>query len=872
MSKLSKDTFIYDLLLAYGLPKAAITRLKQGTYNLSEEEGEVLWKKKIFFKAIRKGDLHDLIDEAKNDQAIGRQNPRFLIVTDYKTLLAIDTKTSSSLDIEIDRLGKYFDFFLPLSGLEKVSIQIENPADVKAAEKMAKLYDQIKADNPSIKDKKLHELNVFLSRLLFCYFAEDTEIFEKGSFTSSIASHTNPDGSDLAQYLDRLFSVMNTKDRRNLPAYLQNFPYVNGGLLASEIGVPKFTAKSRKILLECGELNWSEINPDIFGSMIQAVVNPDQRSGMGMHYTSVPNIMKLIKPLFLDSLNDEFEKAKQSLPKIDKLLRKIYSLKLFDPACGSGNFLIIAYKELRKLEMRIFQHKSSLQKQMTFEYSAISLGQFFGIEIDDFAHEIALLSLWLAEHQMNLEFKAQFGKVTPTLPLKTAGKIICGNATKLNWSEVCPASDDSYVYIFGNPPYLGSRLQTASNKEELKNVCGLIKGYKDLDYISCWFIKAADLIEKIQNVSVGFVSTNSINQGEQVSILWPYIINKNIEISFAYRSFKWSNNAKDKAAVICVIIGLAKSSTKDKKLFEGDSFRLVENINPYLQAGKNIVVRTRSKPISNVPKMVYGSMANDDGNLILMKEDRDRLLSEFPQTKKYIKKFIGSSEFIRGNERWCLWIDDADLPNALKIPEIKKRLENVSKHRSKSTEKSTRFLATYPNRFYFSAHDGSNSIIIPRHSSENREYVPIGFLNGETVISDAAQAIYQATPVIFGIVSSRMHMVWMRAVAGRLKTDYRYSSGCVYNTFPFPDINSKQASSITINALNILAERERYSSSTLAELYDFESMPLSLKEAHRKLDEVVEKCYRSSPFLSEEQILEYLLNLYEEKNNEIKEK
>ncbi|MET0012588.1 MAG: DNA methyltransferase [Sedimenticola sp.] len=470
VDNLDEDSFIYDLLLAYEQPKASITRLQKGDYNLSKKNGEVLWKKKLFFKADGEADLHVLIDELQGDADLSRHHPRFLVVTDYQTLLAVDTKTDDTLDIAFTELPKHFDFFLPWAGMEKSQYQSENPADIKAAERMGRLYDLILENNPAESDAERHALNIFLSRLLFCYFAEDTGIFADDQFTNAVASHTEEDGSDLQAYLQKLFTVLNTKSRQDYPKFLQAFPYVNGGLFAEEYPVPEFTPKSRKIIIECGALNWKEINPDIFGSMIQAVVHTDQRGSMGMHYTSVVNIMKVIEPLFLNSLHEALEKAEDREKSLVKLLERIYELQIFDPACGSGNFLIIAFKELCKLEIEIFKQLQAISDKWKTAKSGIRLTQFYGIELDDFAQETAKLSLWLAEHQMNIAFREVFGDSNPTLPLQEGGNIVCGNATRMSWEDVCPKGVRSEIYILGNPPYVGARKQSESQKSDLEHV------------------------------------------------------------------------------------------------------------------------------------------------------------------------------------------------------------------------------------------------------------------------------------------------------------------------------------------------------------------------------------------------------------------
>ncbi len=530
VANLIEETFIYDLLRAYRLPKASITRLQKGDYNKSVKPGEILWKKKLFFRKETTRDLHDLIDSMKSDLAITRYHPRFIIVTDFCNLLALDCKTGDTLDIAIKELGKHYDFFLPWAGMEKAQLQSENPADIKAAERMGRLYDILLKENPATDDAARHHLNIFLSRLLFCFFAEDTGIFSEDQFTRAIASHTVQDGSDLQRYLQKLFRVLSVEDRSKYPQYLQNFPYVNGGLFAEEHPVPQFGVRSRKIILECGKLNWKEINPDIFGSMIQAVVHSDQRANLGMHYTSVVNIIKVIEPLFLNDLHADLKKAGTSKKKLNRLLERLKNIRIFDPACGSGNFLIIAYKKLCQLEIEIFKHLYGQQRSFRF-LSNIKLSQFYGIELDDFAHETAKLSLWLAEHQMNLAFKEVFGDAKPTLPLQDGGHIVCDNATRLDREEVCPKDEGAEIYILGNPPYLGSSMQSKGQKEDMAAVFEGINGYKNLDYIACWFLVGARYIYNF-NSQLAFVSTNSISQGEQVAMLWPHIFSLDFSAAF----------------------------------------------------------------------------------------------------------------------------------------------------------------------------------------------------------------------------------------------------------------------------------------------------------------------------------------------------
>jgi type II restriction/modification system DNA methylase subunit YeeA len=581
-----KEDFIYEPLLAYGLPKTTITLLKKGKHNLAKKSGQIILKKKLFFQESANQDLHALIDSIQKDEATHRHNPRFVIVTDYENILAIDTKTKDTLDEKIVNLNKRFDFFLPWAGMEKANHKNENPADVKAAEKMAKIYDEIQKDNQFNKED-LHSLNTFLSRLLFCFFAEDTGIFRLSAFTNGIASHTQTDGSDLDQYLNRLFEALNTQSRSNYPDYLSEFPYVNGGLFGDSYFAPKFSARSRKMIIECGELDWSAINPDIFGSMIQAVVHTDQRGSMGMHYTSVPNIMKVIEPLFLNELKEEFEKNYDNEKKLNQLLTRLENLRIFDPACGSGNFLIIAYKEIKNLEIEIYQRIQQITEKPSFAFSRVKLSQFYGIELDDFACEVATLSLWLAEHQMNVKFKEVFGACNPTLPLKEGGRIVCDNATRRNWEEICPKDEGKEIYILGNPPYLGFLQQSIEQKSDMDYVFGNIKTVRKLDYISCWFFKGSQYIRNA-NAALAFVSTNSLCQGEQVALFWPHALTGGVEIIFAHTSFKWSNNAKRNAGVSCIVVGLKNKSSSQKYLFTTNNKIQANQINAYLAASKEV--------------------------------------------------------------------------------------------------------------------------------------------------------------------------------------------------------------------------------------------------------------------------------------------
>lgn len=867
VANVNQESFIYDLLDCYDKPKASITRLKivgKGSYNLSKNDGEVLWKKQVYFKSTNSEKLLSVIDEMKHADVVEKHQPRFIIAINQTHLLAIDTKTEDTLDVALAELNKKFDFFLPWAGKEKYQAAPENLADVKAAEKMAKLFDLLRDNNPAKTKQEIHAQNVFLSRILFCYFAEDTGIFEPKLFTNHVASHTAEDGSDLDDYLGKVFDVMNQEHRDGLPAYLTDFPYVNGGLFADKLPIPKFNRKSRAMLIECGaDLNWSEINPDIFGSMIQAVVDPDERATMGMHYTNVSNIKKVIEPLFLNDLKEDFEKHSDNKNKLELLLLRLEHLKIFDPACGSGNFLIIAYKELRHLEIEIFKQLRKITPEGILPLSRIKLSQFYGIELDDFAHEIAILSLWLAEHQMNLKFKEIFGQCNPALPLKNSGNVVRNNSNSIDWSDVCPHSENSETFLIGNPPYLGSSLQSAEQKADMTNILGHIKNYKKLDYIAAWFYRATKYI--IGNkAKAAFVTTNSICQGEQVSILWPEIFKQSVEIEFAHQSFKWSNNAKKNAGVTCIIVGLRNTSNQPKYIYTQDSRRQATNINAYLLDYKNVFILNRRTPIAKISPMSYGSKPADGGNLILLPEAKNELVNQYPEAEKFIKRYIGTDEFLYSTERHCLWIDDAQVKEARKIPPINQRLDGVRKMREESTKIPTQEMANHPNRFGEIRYvDGTPSIIVPAHSSENRRCVPMGFLDGNSVVSNSAYLVLNANAFDLGILQSTMHTTWIKNVGGALETRIRYSSSLCYNNFPFPNVSEAQKNRVAACALEILAQRELHSELTLDELYDPENMPPGLEEAHDALDLVVDSCYRAKPFETEEDRIIFLFKLYE---------
>jgi type II restriction/modification system DNA methylase subunit YeeA len=574
--------------------------------------------------------------------------------------------------------------------------------------------------------------------------------------------------------------------------------------------------------------------------------------------------MKVIEPLFLNDLKEAFENARGNNNKLNHLLFRLKNIKIFDPACGSGNFLIIAYKELRRLEMEIFKEMGSLA------LSEISLNQFYGIELDDFAHEIAILALWLTKHQMNVEFFKEFGRTTPTLPLTDAGNIVQGNACRIDWEEVCTKGENDEIYILGNPPYLGFRNWDENQKADMEFTFSQLGNVKRLDYISCWFKNGTDFIKGF-NSKYAFVSTNSICQGEQVSLLWPFIFSEKQEIGFAYQPFDWSNNAKGNAGVTCVIVGVQNISKENKRLYVNNLNSSVLNISPYLLSGPSIVMYQRKIPLSKSPIMILGSSGIDGGHLMISKDEKKEFINNDSRSTKYIKPFLSGGDFLNDIERYCLWINDEDLSDAISISMIKERIDKCRDYRL-SAGRDAKKGASIPHRFFYRKYKPTNSIILPRTSSGRREYLACGFLDKGTIVSNQAFVIYDAESYLFSFLSSKIHSKWMSITSGKMRHDYSYSVNLTYNTIPFPTISKQRKEELTQCTLNIIDERLKHSEKTLAQLYDPDKMPEGLKEAHHQNDLAVERCYRSTPFSSDEERLEYLFKLYEKMIQEEKDK
>lgn len=904
---------LYELLAAYGRSKSAITQLREGHLNKAENESAVLQKDVVYFKTFPVGtQLEHEVIKLYEDPLTQRYNPRYLIATDLTNLAAKDNLKDTTLTIKLADIDDHLDFFYGWTGDEVVDTKTEAVADRRAADKMNELYVEIEKQNRAefVSNPKFrHELNVFFTRLLFCFFAEDTGIYDDGQFTSAIKTFTQTDGSDLAWFFGELFTSLDTEDKSELKSPFKEFPYVNGSIFNTkkhEIAIPKFSAQARHLILECGRQNWGEINPDIFGTIFQGVVDPEHRDENGMDYTSVPNIMKVIKPLFLDGLHEQFDKYYDNEKKLWALLGRVQKIKVFDPACGSGNFLIIAYKELRQLQHAIIGRIDELMPTgigvKIPDNQLININNFYGIEIDDFAHELAVLSLFLAKHQMNQEFTEQFGKALSIIPLIDIPTIVRGNAARLNWQEVCPnvaleapveaenldlfalTTEDgdalttesgepivvhtaakyyNEIYLIGNPPYRGSSLQSADQKADFKYYFGDESYSGNLDYIALWFVKGARYIAG-SRAELAFVSTNSVCQGEHVGALFPKILENDIEIGFAHTSFKWKNSARDNAGVTVIVLNLRNISNAAKFIFSNDVMSKVKNINPYLYDAEDVIVFKRSKPISALPVMSYGNKPVDGGNLILNDDEKNEMVSSSPEIEKYIRPFVGADDYLNGKRRWCLWIQNDELDSALQYDFIKDRVEATRNVRLSSKDPGAQKLAGRPHQFRDMHTSKTQTIILPRVSSERRKYIPFGYLNSNDVVSDTAQALYDADPWVFSILTSNIHNLWARTVCGSLETRIRYSSVLGYNTFPIHALTEIEKETLNKSARRILLARAGHPEKTLAEMYDPDKMTTDLREAHDDNDHLVDNLYKKGGFTNNEDRLATLFSLYEQ--------
>lgn len=889
------DEFFFGFLKALKFSAATIKRLldPKGNRNVASVPGDFALSKQIYFHPGKNGeDLQSSLRAIVNDEALTKHQIRFYLSTDFKNVVAYDRRVDDWTSFAHEDLRDNYEFFLPLTGLyEKPLAYTSHPADVKACEKMGKLYDVIRAQNHYDKED-LHDLNVFLTRLLFCFFAEDTGIFPiKSQLTNAIESLTQADGSDTASFFERLFWILDCEEgraaRRLETPKLAAFPYVNGGLFREKIRIPDFNAKARNILLECGRLEWNEISPVIFGSMFQAVMDPEARRELGAHYTSEKNIFKVIGPLFLDDLKVELEKllADKSTHRVKKLKdyqSKLASLKFLDPACGCGNFLIVTYRELKKLELEAVKaiygtdrSELSLFDDWKKDISKVSISQFYGIELEEFPVDVARVSMWLMEHVMNRDFSTYFGQLFPSIPLKESANIFCQNALRSDWAKLVDFSQGT-SYIFGNPPFNGSSTMTSAQKEDLLFVADGIDKAKSLDLVSAWYLKSAQILNRYprQDISCAYVSTNSVCQGELVFPVWSTLISNDIHIIFAHSTFCWANEAKNSANVFCVIIGFAKGKRDKCKLFTYETaksdpkMQVVPTINPYLIPFRDdVFVELRSKPLAALRTMARGNQPSGKA-FFLSADEKEKVLSEDPAVYPYIKRFHGAEEFLQGSQRYCYWFVDVDGDRLMDIPSAQKLIEKIRAERRDPKSPSGELKPQhqgYPLHLFrqITQPDNCDCLLVPCHSSERRKYIPMGYVNNGEIIGNSCQMIPQATLLDFGIMTSNMHMTWMRTVCGRLKSDYRYSRNLCYNTFPWPKVSEAQRQQIENLAQNVLMTREFYPDMTLADLYDPDKMPEDLKKAHHELDLAVERLYRKKPFASDEERLAHLFARYE---------
>ncbi len=911
--------FLVEFFNVFGISSKRVSTFEHRVKKLDEKDGyiDLLWKGTILVEMKSKGKNLDKAYQQAIDYTHGLKQhelPKFILICDFENFRLYDLEEDKIVEFKLNELVKNVDQFSYLLGYQKKVYKEQDPANIKAAELMGKLHDRLEEIGYTG-----HALEVYLVRILFCLFAEDTTIFNKQQFQDYIDQRTNEDGSDLAAKLQELFQVLNTpKENRfkNLDEQLADFAYVNGKLFEEILPMASFDNKMRTALLECCYLDWSKISPAIFGSMFQSVMNPKERRNLGAHYTSETNILKLIKPLFLDELWNDFNKIKDNRNKLPEFHKKLRDLTFLDPACGCGNFLVITYRELRLLELEILRNQYKNQQVTSIENIIwLNIDQFYGIEYEEFPARIAEVAMWLIDHQMNMQISNEFGQYFARLPLKKAATIVHGDALEINWhtfeSETTGVKklyadeveithilnepkekyqleihapnvkiqqrkgrgieEEKYNYIIGNPPFIGSKIMKQTQRDQIVKQFEGIDGSGVLDYVTGWYIKAAKYIQGT-NTKVAFVSTNSIVQGEQTSILWGQMLNKyNIKIHFAHRTFKWSNQAKGNAAVYCVIIGFANFDTNNKSIFEyedikGEAHEIkAKNINPYLVDAKDIFITKTNKPICRVPEINRGNMANDGGNLIFKSiEEKDEFIKKEPNAINYIMKYMGSDDFINNKKRFCLWLQNAEPIKIKSLPEVLNRIGKVKNYRLQSTRATTRKFAEFPSLFTEIRQPKTNFLIIPSVSSERRKYIPIGYESSNTIINTDVSFIENITLFHFGVLTSIMHMAWVKYTCGRLESRFRYSNTIVYNNYPWPENpNEKQVKVIETAAQKVLDIRAQFPESSFADLYDPLTMPPALSKAHNELDKAVDLAYRPQAFTSEASRMEFLFELYE---------
>ncbi|MCC8429164.1 lactate dehydrogenase [Reyranella aquatilis] len=881
--------FPFAFLEAFGNKETTLKRLRSGASNKSDLGG-VLQTNNIHINVAAPGEVTKTLAALKASPATDRAKAKFILATDGETFEAEDLASGETVACAYADFPDHFGFFLPLAGITTVTQIRESSFDIRATSRLNRLYVELLKDNPEWGTaQRRPDMNHFMARLIFCFFAEDTDIFNgTGLFTATIEQMSARDASNTHEVIAELFRAMNTKiaDRAEagIARWADVFPYVNGGLFGGSPEAPRFSRIARSYLLHIGNLDWRKINPDIFGSMIQAVAEDEERGALGMHYTSVPNILKVLNPLFLDDLRARLNDAGDNSRTLLNLRRRLSKIRVFDPACGSGNFLVIAYKEMRAIEAEINRRRGESARR-----SEIPLTNFRGIELRDFPAEIARLALIIAEYQCDVLYRGQKDALAEFLPLDAENWITCGNALQLDWLSICPPTgigvkhqaDDLFhspldqaqidfeneggeTYICGNPPYYGSRRQQELQKLDLKQLAGAtIQKWKSLDYVSGWLLKAASYT-KIEPCRFAFVCTSSISEGLQVSLVWPHILDGRQEIYFAHRPFKWSNLAKSNAGVSVVIVGVRPLSDKGQvKIYTNESVRIVDRINPYLVPAATVYIETRPKPLSDIPRMTMGSMPRDGGHLILDQDEARNLLEAAPVVGRWTRRYVGSAELIRGSVRHCLWIDDGDVALARSVPEILKRLNAVAEMRRQSPLESTAEFSSRPHRFVYLAGESKvRTVGIGGVSSERRPYLPVDVFDSRTVLSNLAFAIYDGPLWSISLLASRLHLVWIAAVCGKMKMDFRYSNTLGWNTFPVPLLTDKNKADLTRCAEDILLAREVHFPACIADLYDEDSMPADLREAHERNDEVLERIYMGRRFRNDTERLEKLFDLY----------
>lgn len=871
--------FLVEFLNIFGISQRRVATFEHRVKKIDDKSGyiDLLWPGTLLVEMKSRGqDLEKAYQQAK-EYCHGLKDyelPKLILISDFQHF-HLYKENSQLVKFELPELIENLHLFDELAGYQKRTYYEEDPVNIEAAELMGKLHDQLKDIGYTGS-----ALEAYLVRLLFILFADDSTIFQKGIFFDYIEQRTKEDGSDLAMHLDMLFQVLDTpEDKRlkTLDEQLNVFPYVNGSLFAERLPTAAFNSQMREVLLDCCKLDWSKISPAIFGSLFQSVMDSTARRNLGAHYTSEKNIMKLIKPLFLDELWEEFHTAGENHNKLKQLHSKLSKLRFLDPACGCGNFLITSYKEIRLLELAIVEKllKGQMVTNIT-QYFLVSLQQFYGIEFSEFPAQIAQVAMFLIDHQCNMIVSERFGEYIPLIPLQKSAVIVNENALRIDWQSIVKPLDGEleepkYHYIFGNPPFVGKNFQSPEQREDMERVTSGINSGMLLDYVAAWYIIAARYAFKNQT-KVAFVSTNSICQGEQVSILWNELITRyKCNIHFAHKTFRWTNEAKGNAAVHVIIVGFGTVNTDTKRLFEYDGINAVptetktKNISPYLVIGPNIVVTPRSTPIcSGSPVMVNGNKPTDGGNLLLSQNEKDELVSLYPGVTDWIRPFAMGDEFINGLKRYCLWLVDCPPSLLRSMPKVIERVDAVRRMRSSSSDKQTQKAALRPTMFQAIRQDLDTSYLaIPRVSSERRKYIPMAFLN-ETIAGDKLQLVKDATLYHFGMLNSLMHMAWMKVTTGRLKSDFQYSALLVFNNYPWPENpTDKHKQAVEDAAQAVLDARAQFPDSSLADLYDPNTMPPILVKAHQQLDKAVDLCYRPQPFISEAKRIEFLFELYE---------